>query len=241
MDDETKESKRVLVINERYSPYNGEPTYYDCFKHLGEFEHSPAVLKNAPEKIACVVFTGGADINPKLYGHERAPATQMSEWRDAFEVEAFKTAVSQKIPIFGICRGAQLMCAMAGGVLCQDLSGHEYSEHLISTHDGQLLFVNSYHHQMMMPPADAEVLAWSSQRRSQFYRGSAGEYIYPDKEIEAVYFPKVNGLGVQFHPEMHYYTDEAWDFYQKLIDRFMLLQTLKPRNGRTPSMLAAAG
>ena len=69
-----------------------------------------------------VVFGGGADISPELYGQEPLPQTYFDEDRDTHEIWAYNKCVTSKIPMFGICRGAQFLHAMNGGKLWQDVS-----------------------------------------------------------------------------------------------------------------------
>ena len=58
-----------------------------------------------------LIFTGGADVNPRLYGEPRHPKTEaMHARRDAFEVELFRRADAARVPIFAICLGFQVSC-----------------------------------------------------------------------------------------------------------------------------------
>lgn len=62
-----------------------------------------------------VMFTGGEDINPALYGDVPHPTTHFTN-RDDMEVLAFKDAPKEALLIGG-CRGAQLLTALSGGKL----------------------------------------------------------------------------------------------------------------------------
>ncbi|RXJ83891.1 gamma-glutamyl-gamma-aminobutyrate hydrolase family protein [Arcobacter sp. CECT 8985] len=65
---------------------------------------------SSKDKIDGLLLSGGSDINPLLYGgNKEAHNTKLDKKRDAFELEMIKSAVNRKIPIFGICRGAQLL------------------------------------------------------------------------------------------------------------------------------------
>ena len=158
------------------------------------------------EKDAALVVWGGADINPKLYGHPQSRTTWPSEQRDDVEWAAMKRAVELGIPIIGICRGAQMLCALAGGYLIQDVTNHAGSGHHVETYDGHILFVNSLHHQMLaIEDTEHELLAWSAPNRSRHYIYKDDlEWTPPEyfKEPEFVHFPTVKGLAVQWHPEM---------------------------------------
>lgn len=213
-----KSKSKVLVVSQSYSMYS---SYYRPFAHLGEQISNDRMLNFAPHEIACAVFTGGADVNPIHYGHKPAKWTLSSPWRDEYELGVMATCVQQGVPMMGICRGAQLMNVFAGGTLCQHLDNHSGTDHDVDTEDGNVVSINSYHHQMMLPPDDAEVLAWCVQSRSGIYLGDGGEQIDVDREIEVVHYPDIKGLAVQYHPEMHDKNDEGWDYYQKLIAEFL--------------------
>ncbi len=160
-----------------------------------------------------VVLTGGADINPKLYGREKHPKTYFIESRDVFEVRELRYAISLDKPIVGICRGAQLLCAQAGGTLIQDQDDPNYF-HDLTTWDHKTIPMTSMHHQAMfpwhMPFAEYKVLAWTrgnSTRHEGPYHGHDLIYTAPpcmDREVEICYFPYIRGLAIQGHPEMMY-------------------------------------
>ena len=69
-----------------------------------------------------LLFTGGQDVSPQLYGEERRPACgELCPARDALERELLNRALEQDKPILGICRGLQFLNAALGGTLYQDL------------------------------------------------------------------------------------------------------------------------
>ncbi len=69
-----------------------------------------------------VLFSGGVDIQPALYGEQKHPATDdIDKQLDTFEVALMKLALLEDIPILGICRGMQLLNIMLGGSLYQDI------------------------------------------------------------------------------------------------------------------------
>lgn len=158
------------------------------------------------KNVDAVVLWGGEDISPELYGEQpnqfnecMGPPTK----RDLFEWNVLKEAVQLNIPIIGVCRGAQLMCAFDGGKLAQDVAGHQ-SGHGIHTFDNRMIVAPANHHQMMLPRDVNELLAWSSTRRAEFYIGENNtihQLPIGFKEPEAVFFPEINGVGFQFHPE----------------------------------------
>jgi gamma-glutamyl-gamma-aminobutyrate hydrolase PuuD len=123
-------------------------------------------------------------------------------------------AIEMGISIIGVCRGAQMGCAAAGGWLIQNVHGHAgWGGHEVTTDDGIVFNVNSIHHQMMVPDGvEHELIAWSSERRAEKFQPEtspaygidAGDSWYPAetwKEPEFVYFPKIKCYAIQWHPE----------------------------------------
>ena len=155
---------------------------------------------------AILVVWGGADINPKLYNHAQSRTTSPSTTRDTVEWGCIQRAIELGIPMIGVCRGAQMMCAAAGGFLIQDVSGH-HGQHTVTTYGGAILNVNSIHHQMLagLEKVDHELLAWSTVKRSRSYIWKDDQPYTPPvgfKEPELVYFPRIKAMAVQWHPEM---------------------------------------
>lgn len=201
--------------------------YYDCdgypFHSLAKQTVGVADPSQMVEKNSALVIWGGSDINPSLYGHPESTHTYPGGRRDFVEWALMKQAIAMEIPIIGICRGAQMLCAGAGGYLIQDVLNHGQT-HLVKTINGDEIKVNSLHHQMMFPYAvDHKLLAWCEEPRSirtvqstneggevvidktPHYIYNGDEQLIPDanfKEPEMVYFPKIKGLAIQWHPEM---------------------------------------
>jgi putative glutamine amidotransferase len=172
-----------------------------------------------------VVLTGGADINPKLYSRDKHPTTCFIESRDTYEVAETNLAMDLDKPIVGICRGAQLLCALAGGMLIQDQDDPHYF-HEMMTSDHRKITMTSMHHQAMYPwqmkPLAYKVLAWTINNSSHHEGSTRGhEMIYTappclNREVEICYFPDINALGIQGHPEMMFRkTDLELDYGPK--------------------------
>ena len=183
-----------------------DPTAYP-FGKLGDevkVVRSPIELTDVN---SVLVLWGGADIDPRIYNHPKSKTCYTSEHRDKVEVALATEAIAMGIPIIGVCRGAQLLCALAGGYLIQDTTGHGlHGNHSVTTHDGRSFFVNSLHHQMMagLESVPNELLAWSTKRLSRHYIYKNDiDYIPSDyfKEPELVYFPTIKGIAAQWHPE----------------------------------------
>lgn len=69
-----------------------------------------------------LILQGGADVAPETYGETPlSPFWKGDAVRDAHEIALVKECLAQKKPIFGICRGAQLLNVALGGTLYQDI------------------------------------------------------------------------------------------------------------------------
>lgn len=184
-----------------------------------------------------VVFTGGADINPRLYGEKPFDTTHFSDRRDFFDVAAVKIAVSQKKGLVGICRGAQLINVVANfGRLWQDCRGHALGwngTHALIDHEtGYRQIVNSVHHQMMIPTEKGKLVAscatssWKESTSMKWHRAD-GQFLKNDhdwqrwvEDPEVVVYPDTKSLCVQFHPEYGHLGSTSY-FYQ-LLNRYTL-------------------
>jgi putative glutamine amidotransferase len=159
---------------------------------------------NAIDEPGILIIHGGSDISPSLYNKGRSSASGASSWpsrRDAIEWACLHGAKEKGVIIFGICRGAQMLCAAAGGYLIQDVTNHAGADHLVEDSDGYQFEVNSLHHQMQAPwDTNHEIIAQSTRPLSRHYLDVDIPVQVPC-EPEAVLYPDLNGFGVQWHPE----------------------------------------
>lgn len=153
-----------------------------------------------------VVFTGGTDVNPSLYGQVSHPETGSPDTqRDKLEQAVYTRALLLELPMVGICRGAQFLTVMNNGSLHQHIIGHQNTTHTINTHNGESLQVAGDHHQSMRPEGVHEILA-----------------ISPDGVPEVVYWPLTRSLAVQFHPEWMDVESEGYQYFQNLLDMYVM-------------------
>ena len=157
------------------------------------------------DRVDAVVFAGGADLDPQLYGeHAHPETTGLRPERDAAELPLMRSALDRDLPMLGICRGMQLLSVICGGSLSQHLpdvvghDGHRPSLGVYGLHDvrlepgskvhgilGDQVSVPSYHHQGLVSPGSLTVTGWAD-----------------DDTPEAVEHPgKRFALGVLWHPE----------------------------------------
>ena len=75
------------------------------------------------EAIDAIIISGGQDVEPHHYNETPAPWLEATcPERDLYELAVIKAATALKKPIFGICRGLQLINVAFGGSLYQDIS-----------------------------------------------------------------------------------------------------------------------
>jgi GMP synthase-like glutamine amidotransferase len=180
------------------------------------------------EESDLVLFTGGEDVHPVLYGETAHRATWPNLIRDKFEIRYYEKAKRLGKPMIGICRGAQLLCVLAGGSLVQHQS--HPSVHEILTKDGRKIEVTSLHHQRQYPwgnrGAKVELIGWSDNL-SPFNHGADPTIDLSGKEeVEIARYPDSKALAIQSHPEMCYPTMSTWekkylDYCRELLDDHM--------------------
>lgn len=184
-----------------YSALYQDGAHLQTFGDLETVYH-PSELIN---RNSILVLHGGGDISPSIYNHKVNSYTQADKHlssRDLSEVILARRAIELEIPIFGICRGAQLACALAGGTLIQHVDNHVGTTHEVETSDEKFYRTTTCHHQMMNPwEVDHKLLAWATPARSTRYLVENDENISMPKEPEVVLFPKIKALAVQGHPE----------------------------------------
>jgi gamma-glutamyl-gamma-aminobutyrate hydrolase PuuD len=217
--------RKILLINDGLGPDRAF-TYLDL-----PFTQDVRLLESNPGSIALAVFTGGADIGPELYGHKNYRSSS-SPRRDHVEVWAFEQARKHDLPIAGICRGAQFLCAMAGGALVQDITNHTGGDHTIQTSDGDVVSVTSCHHQMQYPwdinEDDYEILATTPEPRSAHYfyedREIPAAEASPElrQEVEAILYKPLKAVGVQFHPEWMNPRGKGYAYFQRLVEQYLI-------------------
>lgn len=178
--------------------------------------------------VKLIVFTGGSDVDPMLYGEAKNPKTRSHVTRDMNEQSLFDRALKLKIPCVGICRGAQFLTVMNGGSLVQHVNNHAISgTHKIHTNGGRTIDVTSTHHQMMNPSGLYSVIAWADGLSDVYEGGDSSVHMKQTKagvkEPEVVYYDMSKSLAVQFHPEYMNSDTAGYKYFQELLEDYVLV------------------
>ena len=174
------------------------------------------------EKADVVCFSGGADISPSIYNHPTHKSVWGNSPRDRVEVDLYNKCREVDKPIAGICRGLQLLNAMEGGYLYQNITGH-FRTHPVKVKSSPMfeVEVSSIHHQMVEPNWEREDLLILLEADEQIERTSwNGEEWVTEmggSEIEGLFYGDSKCMGVQGHPE---YMPDGHEF-QKLWFNFI--------------------
>ena len=204
----------VPLVDEKMDSYWMHPAYMDMVSFAGGIPvmlPSTNDLKNISEIVSRLdgfILAGGPDVNPMIYKESKKDfCGDIVVKRDELEVPLLVEVIKEKKPVLGICRGFQLMNAVLGGTLYQDIPTEfisnvnhrqekpydnpchsvNVSGLLASITESQCLMVNSCHHQGIKDlSSHLDVIGRSD-----------------DGLIEAVSIKDYPfGLGVQWHPEM---------------------------------------
>lgn len=159
-----------------------------------------------------LLLSGGSDLHPGYYGEEPVPELgAVIPERDEFEMALVEVALRRRMPVFGICRGMQVLNVALGGTLYQDLASQVGPDLVVHrqetpkwqpTHEvefyartqtaqisgSDVIKVNSYHHQAIKDLSDELVVSACSS----------------DHVVEAVEHRNVSEqwiVAVQWHAE----------------------------------------
>lgn len=167
-----------------------------------------AVALSVLDGLHGLVISGGADVDPARYGATREPECGPARPdRDRWEIALVAASLQRDLPLFGVCRGMQVLAVALGGTLTQhlpDVVGDETHRPVIGVHGrhhvqlapgsrlaailGRRIEVATYHHQSVDKlPSRAVAAGWAD-----------------DGTVEAFEVTDACwAIGVQWHPEVH--------------------------------------
>ena len=171
--------------------------------------HDDADLEDILNRFDGFLFTGGHDVDPAIYRQEKTELCgELAPDRDAMEPKLLRLALQAGKPVFGICRGLQLMNAVLGGTLYQDIAAQFPSE---TNHRMAAPYGRPEHPVKILPgtpfadwgiPETIGVNSCHHQGIHVLAPGLVPMAVAPDGLIEAAYLPDYPfGCAVQWHPE----------------------------------------
>lgn len=156
---------------------------------------------NPPYKL----FWGGLDLDPSFYYTPRSKYCGGSDILDDDRIlKNMKDTIKAGIPVIGICRSAQALNVVNGGVLAQHIDNHCQGHQIkLEYKDMDTLYCNvsSTHHQMMIPTSDAVFLGECLEPTTGVHWKNVDEPHKYNKVTEVIYYPKTKSLCIQPHPE----------------------------------------
>jgi putative glutamine amidotransferase len=175
-----------------------------------------------------IVFTGGEDIDPLIYGHEPYRGVVANVMRDNFEISLYQMAKKNRKPMFGICRGSQFLWAMGGGKLIQHMDKHGGIHRVLDLRSMKSYSVNSTHHQSAWidsKPESVEILAVADPSISTMkmvYNPETENFDnFVGLEVEAWTNKVDRSLGIQWHPEMYGCPEAGVSLADNFVAKFM--------------------
>lgn len=216
--------KHIFFIKENY--YRAVETAGGVPVLIPPFDDD-SLIDRMFDMIDGVLIGGGPDVDPLFFGEEPRPQNgRISPKRDKTELRLAYKAVLGKKPIFGICRGMQVLNIACGGTIYQDIysqiknvdilkhtqdAPEWYGTHMVNISKNSRLFqilvvpklkVNSFHHQAV------KVIA----------KGFAASAHSSDGIIEGIEKTSDGfAVGVQWHPE------EMWEKEPRFLNLFEVL------------------
>jgi putative glutamine amidotransferase len=203
------------------------PGYFvDCIRRAGGI---PVLippgenrLDELVETLDGLLFAGGGDINPKLYGGKNHESVYgVDNDRDLAEMKLARIALDNHIPTLAICRGMQVFTIVMGGSLIEDISLqkskgtiHRLPEFKPVSHSVNIEKTSRLH--TILDTSKTEIASIHHQAVANLPPGTKAVAFAPDGLIEAIESDKYRSLtAVQWHPEITAADDPI---QQKLFD-----------------------
>ena len=152
-----------------------------------------------------VVYLGGADIHPGFFSDvdlaEKFEGVDPNA--DKFCIDSIQQAVSDDMPLLGICRGSQLLNAALGGTIHQHVDGHR---EVVDEESGEIAFIDE--------PVDivagsrlATVLGSQTLTVRNGHHQAVNEVA---KELDAVAFSRDGIVQATEHPDKSWVIGVQW-------------------------------
>ena len=153
-----------------------------------------------------LVLSGGADLDPGLYGEEAHEATfGVDPVRDSAELALLSAALERDLPVLAVCRGSQVLNVALGGDLEQHIpdrlghDGHKVTPGTFADHPVEILPGTRLHG---LVGEGSEIKSHHHQGFRRLGEGLREAARADDGTIEAIEDPARRfALGVLWHPE----------------------------------------
>ena len=212
--------------------------------------HFPKALrvKHYVDTLDGLLLQGGADMSPKSYGEQPMnPLWAGDEIRDAYEIELFHEFVTQGKPVFGICRGHQVINVALGGSLFQDIATQCPG---MGTHRDEAAYDKCFHDLKILPGTwlarlyprmeVARINTIHHQAVNRLGEGLVVEAVSePDGLVEALRWEGHSFvMGVQWHPEFMDPKDPTLFDSRPLLRAFLDACEQRKRTGKASPVMA---
>jgi putative glutamine amidotransferase len=206
--------KIALSVSQKEKARGRESPYFKALVSAGAQPDEIEVLtaadlaKARDESFDGILFTGGEDVDPGLYDEPiKYENVHADSSRDKFEFELLENGLKRDLPIFGICRGIQMINVKFGGTLYQDLKSERELDHKqpgnrsATSHSVTVTEPDSLLHRLI--PASCKVNSLHHQAIKRLGRGLKVTAHSEDELYEAVELAEDYPffLAVQWHPE----------------------------------------
>ena len=206
-------------------------SYLDAIRRFGGIpvvlpsEGNEDELKYLASQCDGILFTGGMDIEPSLYGEEKWNDTvATTPDRDRCETLLFRLAAERNLPILGICRGLQMMNVHFGGTLYQDIPTQAPSD---VTHSMGASLNKTCHNCIITPGSPLHTLLGQDVIAINSFHHQSIKDVAPgfgvmgrceDGIIEAIWNPGMRfAWAVQWHPERLSEEDSSAQLFRAFI------------------------
>jgi putative glutamine amidotransferase len=189
--------------------------FFDILDLMRAAGMEPVVVEDPEADLSGVsglVLPGGGDIDPNRYGGRSIPEVyDVNPEQDALDFAIAERALARRLPVYGICRGAQVLNVIYGGTLYEDLAPssvvhtppetpglepEEFVSHDVVVEAGTLLA------QSLDRRAVVSIQSAHHQAIRQLGTGLAASAYARDGLTEAFEDRERWVLGVQWHPEV---------------------------------------
>lgn len=170
-----------------------------------------------------VVIGGGDDIDPIHYGEKGDAGSLYDAARDQLEMNVLKAAMKTNVPIFGICRGMQLINIYHGGTLYTDIRSLRRITPNINTAfpiKWATIFTTSKLYKIMSKK-ELKINSLHNQAIREVGEGLVSTAIDRDNFIQGIESKNSKQflLGVQWHPEYMPYKKSQRSLFKSLVEK----------------------